>query len=600
VYTICMLKNILKVFATTSIVVAFAFFLVGSFIKIVNAGTGDHVLSGYAWSSNIGWISLNCSDRGVCGSSDYKVIINPSNGTLTGYAWSSNIGWISFQETSGCPSGSNCRPKAILNSNGTGGAYFPHIIGWARAVSATSITGGAWDGWISLSCYNTSICGSSNFGVKIPNNGTTMTTSGGSLSGYAWGSTVTGWIDFSGVTLTPGSSEIDLTSDVTEVAKAGDTVNLTWSSPSGTAYTSCTGSGGDTDWNISLSTSLPQTLSVKVPSDPTVFKIECTTAGGQVDSDTVSIDINYVWDLALVANPETILAGDSSTLTWATSGNVPSGTTCEAYPTWTTKKATSGSDIINNILMSVSEAYRCTPPSPDVMKTATAKIKVLSLSKFSTDSCYKQVAGGPTISWAAANASSCVITDPLSNDYVVGASGVKVFKGGAGTYTIECTGGDVSVSGSLSTTQCNPDYIMSPVTSCSGKAGAVTDNAFDCTNPASCKAVVHINSTPEQGYSKSLQYSFTKPGSWPIGVTTNWVPSNAIGQFVSGPAILPVDLQVFGSQATITNWLKNLKGKTETFQINAAESPSNSNPKSANFTICAPDGGNSKPIFIEQ
>ena len=51
------------------IFVVFGFLLVGE----IKAGTGDNVW-GWAWSSNIGWISFNCADRGVCLTSDYKVM----------------------------------------------------------------------------------------------------------------------------------------------------------------------------------------------------------------------------------------------------------------------------------------------------------------------------------------------------------------------------------------------------------------------------------------------------------------------------------------------------------------------------------------------
>src|SRR3989338_6862323 len=86
-------------------------------------------LSGYAWSDNIGWVSLSGSNYGI--SID-------NGGKLSGYAWSDNIGWITANESelSGCPQ-NPCRAK--LNGNA--------FSGWLRALS----NGGGWDGWISLS-----------------------------------------------------------------------------------------------------------------------------------------------------------------------------------------------------------------------------------------------------------------------------------------------------------------------------------------------------------------------------------------------------------------------------------------------------------------
>lgn len=581
--------------------ITIAFFAITLFISFTNtASAAGHKLTGWAWSDNIGWISMSCENTNTCSTSNYSVNISPSTGKLSGYAWSSNIGWVSFEETTGCPTKdpytNGCQPTAVLDSGSSMGAAFPHILGWARAVSASSMTSGAWDGWISLSCYNTGTCSTSNYGIQLPNNGTNAPSSG-SMTGYAWGSTVSGWISFSKVTVTPDNSSLTLSSDKSVVSFNGDTVTLTWDSPTNTAYTSCTGSGGGSDWNGARAYSgFPKSLTVGVPNDPTTFKITCTD-GTKTDEATVTVDINYIWSLVLTANPSTILAGDSSRLTWSTDGDVPPNTACQATTNWTSKQATSGNDLINNIMDTVTLAYKCTPPSPDPEQTATAKVKVLKLVRFITDACFKPSSNaGPNISWSAPNATSCIITDPNGNDSVVGASGLQHFSGGAGTYTIECTGGSVSVSGSLTATQCNPDYTMIPVTSCSGKAGTLTDNSFQqigSTN--SYKAIVHVKSTSEQGFYNNLQYTFTKPGSWPSGVTSNWT------NITVNQPLYAADLELtFSPKSALDSWLNTLPNKTASFTVGADVTPGGGNAKSATYTVCAPDGGSSKPIFIEQ
>lgn len=80
------------------------------------------------------------------------------------HAWGEHIGWL------------NAEPQ------GEGG---PGI-----QVSDTELTGWIWagdHGWISLSCQNTSSCGTNDYGVV--NDGK------GNLSGYAWGEHL-GWINF--------------------------------------------------------------------------------------------------------------------------------------------------------------------------------------------------------------------------------------------------------------------------------------------------------------------------------------------------------------------------------------------------------------------
>lgn len=121
-------------------------------------------VSGYAWSDNIGWISMRSTTT-----PSYGVSISESTGYFSGYAWSDNIGWIDFAPTSGFPSAPYSKVRL------QGGS----VSGWARALSY----GGGWDGWIKFD-------GGSDYGVTV---------SGNSFSGYAWGSDVVGWIDFSGV-----------------------------------------------------------------------------------------------------------------------------------------------------------------------------------------------------------------------------------------------------------------------------------------------------------------------------------------------------------------------------------------------------------------
>lgn len=93
------------------------------------------------------------------------------------YAWGENVGWL------------NAEPS------GDGG---PGV-----EVGDFALSGWMWGenvGWVSLSCLNTTSCGTADFGVV--NDGA------GTLSGYAW-SENTGWIDFApstaGVSIDPST-----------------------------------------------------------------------------------------------------------------------------------------------------------------------------------------------------------------------------------------------------------------------------------------------------------------------------------------------------------------------------------------------------------
>jgi hypothetical protein len=93
--------------------------------------------------------------------------IDPNNDGSK-YAWSENLGWL------------NARP---------GGPSGPGV-----QVGDSSLTGWIWSenaGWISLSCANTSACGTSSYGV--------VNDACGGLSGRAWSENA-GWIDFAPTT----------------------------------------------------------------------------------------------------------------------------------------------------------------------------------------------------------------------------------------------------------------------------------------------------------------------------------------------------------------------------------------------------------------
>ena len=120
-------------------------------------------VNGWAWSSNIGWVSFN------------QVGINLDTGEFNGYAWSDGIGWIQMN-----PKGPY--PAQPFNSAQVEADNI--VYGWARALAATADNSGDWDGWIKFSGNN----------YKVQQ--VTDPDTGCYLSGYAWGSDVIGWLRF--------------------------------------------------------------------------------------------------------------------------------------------------------------------------------------------------------------------------------------------------------------------------------------------------------------------------------------------------------------------------------------------------------------------
>ena len=154
---------------TSFIIISFV--LAASFLCFFRAGIAEagleHNVSGWAWASNIGWISFNCTNDASCNSSNYGVKIDLISGDFSGYAWSSNIGWIDFAPTSGFPEA----PNSGAHYDSATGA----VTGWAKILSMGD------DGWIKFNgTWTTPVV---------------ISSTTGDFSGYAWSSDV-GWISF--------------------------------------------------------------------------------------------------------------------------------------------------------------------------------------------------------------------------------------------------------------------------------------------------------------------------------------------------------------------------------------------------------------------
>ena len=175
-------------------------------------------ISGWIWSENIGWVSLNNTSDGSA--VPYGVNIDATNkaaggtGDFAGSGWSSGldlapdaqglyeggVGWISFNrgETGnppGAPYNAGVGPIARIDWS-TG-----KVTGWARVLSGCESTpgtpatlclgtgagaaAGGWDGWIKLS---------KDAGDTGPSYGVVL--AGNKFAGYAWGSDTVGWVDF--------------------------------------------------------------------------------------------------------------------------------------------------------------------------------------------------------------------------------------------------------------------------------------------------------------------------------------------------------------------------------------------------------------------
>jgi len=237
-------------------------------IKSANpvAADSNGNVSGFAWSSNIGWISFNGPTYSVkmnVGTDNIGIFSNDS------YAWGSNIGWIKFDSSLIGPSSPTDGVRVETDGR---------VTGWARACTvfvsgcSGSLKGlsylGGWDGWIKMDPT-----GNVANDVHLVAN---------EFQGYAWGSDIVGWINFC---QTPGTNacvtldSIDVSCSASpNPAVTPPDVDVTWTaSPSdNTTY--------KYDW-----TSWSDGTSDQNDAGPSVIKTYSASQSGQTVTGTLTV-----------------------------------------------------------------------------------------------------------------------------------------------------------------------------------------------------------------------------------------------------------------------------------------------------------------------
>lgn len=333
--------------------------------------TTIHMIQGFAWSSTIGWISLNCPGAVMATGSpfyscpttgpDYGLEIN-SSGALYGYAWSSNIGWISFRPTDTAVCGS---AATVALTSGTSFTPINTVSGWARALAGGTATSPTWDGCISLRGTSPS------YGVTFTNPASSSSLP--TLSGFAWGSTNVGWLKFYGAMVDLKVNGQDTTVAAPyAMSSAGGPITLSWTTQN---VSSCTameavsggaGSTAPTGWQGTSPSALGATMPITIPPNTgttirtRTYTISCTPSDGSSgtvnDFVTVTLAASNAPLVQLYANgslgPISVDSGTPVTLSWTTQ-NVANTPTCMAdSPTgytapsgsasWNGTKASSG------------------------------------------------------------------------------------------------------------------------------------------------------------------------------------------------------------------------------------------------------------------
>ena len=161
--------------------------------------------------------------------------------------------------------------------------------------------------------------------------------------------------------------------------------------------------------------------------------------------------------------PSTIATGQSSVLTWSSTG----ASQCSASGAWTGAVATSGSQKVTQVSAgSYSYTVTCSGAGGSTAHSATLTVSVptpvvsiaVSPSSISTDH-------NATLTWSASNASSCAASGAWSGPQTVtGSITVGQPTPGSYPYTLSCSNGSQSASNSAALTVVIPQQLTTTLT----------------------------------------------------------------------------------------------------------------------------------------
>ena len=187
--------------------------------------------------------------------------------------------------------------------------------------------------------------------------------------------------------------------------------------------------------------------------------------------------------------PSTIATGQSSVLTWSSSG----ASQCSASGAWTGAVATTGSQNVTQVSAgSYSYTVTCSGAGGSTANSATLTVNeptpvvsiAVSPSSISTNH-------SATLTWSASNASSCAASGAWSGlQTVTGSTTVGQPTPGTYTYTLSCSNDSQSASNSAVLTEVTPQQLTTTLTAnpVSVAAGQSTTLTWSSNGADSCVA----------------------------------------------------------------------------------------------------------------
>ena len=204
-------------------------------------------------------------------------------------------------------------------------------------------------------------------------------------------------------------------------------------------------------WTPSTATSGSQ---VVAPVITTPYTLECTGPGGKTQR-TVTIAVVPPPTASLVADPNTIIEGGSSTLTWSSTDAdfcVPVG------ETWTESSATEGSAAASP---SISTTYtiECVGVGGSVQASTTLTVAPVPTAALTAMPAVIALGQSSLLTWTSSGSSSCSPIGEAWTTSTASAGQQSVSPQQTTTFTIECSGVGGAVQSSSTVTVVPPPQI---------------------------------------------------------------------------------------------------------------------------------------------
>ena len=262
---------------------------------------------------------------------------------------------------------------------------------------------------------------------------------------------------------------------------AGSSSTLEWTSSNAA---SCTASGG---WTGSKSIAGNESVS---PTTDTTYTLTCTNATGSA-SDSATITVNAlpaVPTVSLDADPDEILEGQNSTLTWTTSG----ADTCNASGGWSGSRTFSGNEVVTP---SATTTYTLTcnnagGSSSDSETVAVSPLPPMPTVSLSADPSAIHSGESSTLTWVSTDADTCTASGAWSGSKTVSGNQL-VSPTATSTYTLTCENEAGFASDSAEVGVMAP--VPAPIVTLAADhlaitVGATTTLTWSSTNASTCAA----------------------------------------------------------------------------------------------------------------